>query len=234
VPRSPALLGNIIQASLGRHANVLAVTEPAPGFLEIKLHADPPAGGWHPGHEIQFRVTPTEGRRYTVHTVSGTHEDLIDILVATDANGPGTDWIRALRPGAEIILLASRYVPLRGETNSRLYLGDGSTLGTIDAYARSDHDARAVIEAPQHAITSLAHNFPRIRFVHAMGTPGDALQQWLHAAVEDGSLAHLAGVHLLGHAQSIQRQRRTLLDEQVFDRRAISSRPYWATGRRGL
>ncbi|MFF4551060.1 hypothetical protein [Streptomyces sp. NPDC001435] len=39
---------------------------------------------------------------------------------------------------------------------------------------------------------------------------------------------------LLGHAQSIQGQRRVLIDSQVLARRAITTRPYWADGREGL
>lgn len=234
MPRSPALLGNIIEASLGRRADVRAVDDLAPGFLEITLRADAPTGEWHPGHEIQFRVTPTEGRRYTVHTVSGANRDCISIIAATDADGPGTRWLRALQPDTKIILLAGRYAPLRGDKDSRLYLGDGSTLGAIDAYTRTTPNALAVIEVPEHAITSLTQRFPRTHFVGATGDPGDSLQTWLQTALETNALAHLAGAHLLGHAQSIQRQRRALLDEQIFDRRAISSRPYWATGRHGL
>ncbi|WP_410655036.1 hypothetical protein [Amycolatopsis sp. lyj-112] len=39
---------------------------------------------------------------------------------------------------------------------------------------------------------------------------------------------------LLGHAQSIQDQRRVLVDRRVLPRRAITTRPYWATGKEGL
>ncbi|MFT2753611.1 hypothetical protein [Clavibacter sp. Sh2088] len=166
--------------------------------------------------------------------MSGVTHDRISILAATEADGPGTSWVRGLRPGAEITLLAGRHAPLRGAEDGRLCLGDGSTLGTIDALARDAHQALAVIEVPAEAIASLAPLFPRIRFVGATGVTGDALQAWLHAAVEEGAVAPRAGAHLLGHAQSIQRRRRTLLDGQVLDRRTISSRPYGATGRRGL
>ena len=234
MPLSPAFLGNLIEAGLGRHATVVSSTEPAPGFLEIELRADPPPGGWWPGHEIQFRVTPTEGRRYTVHTVTGASDDHISILTATDAHGPGTAWLRALRTDSSITVLAGRYAPLRGEKDGRLHIGDASALGTIDAYARTALEALVVIEVTEAAIAPLARRFRDYRFIAVANEPGESLQGWLEEAYRYDTLLPARGVLLLGHAQSIQAQRQFLIARHPFDRRAITTRPYWATGRRGL
>ncbi|MGW0874184.1 hypothetical protein ACWD3Z_27325 [Streptomyces sp. NPDC002740] len=43
--QGPALIGRLVESALGRRAHVLALHEPAPGFLELELHAAPPPGG---------------------------------------------------------------------------------------------------------------------------------------------------------------------------------------------
>jgi NADPH-dependent ferric siderophore reductase len=219
---------------MGRPVRVLGIDEPAAGFLEVELRAAAPYGGWRPGHEIQFRVAPTLARRYTVRTVGGPDAERIGILVATDAAGPGTTWIRHLRVGAEATVLAGWHRPLREHGTRRLYLGDGSALGAIDGYARDGDEPIVTVEVPADAVAPLADRWPRYRFLPAAAAPGDALQAWLEHAAGDGELASLDGALLLGHAQSIQRQRRALVDGRILPRRAITTKPYWATGKAGL
>ena len=234
MPQAPAVIANLVESVLGRPAHLLDVSEPAPGFLKLELHAEPPPGGWHPGHEIQVRATPTQGRRYTVQTVDGTDSERVGILAATEAEGPGTAWIRRLRVGSRTTVLAGRHRPLREHGTRRLYLGDGCALGTLDAYAQGSDAPIVAVEVPADAVEPLAARRPRFRFLAAAGAPGDALQSWLERAVGDDEFRNLDGAVLLGHAQSIQRQRRVLTDSLNLSRRAITTRPYWATGRAGL
>ena len=279
MPHGPAVIGDLMESVLGRHARVLDAAEIAPGFLDLRMDAAAPPGGWQPGHEIQFRVAPTVSRRYSVRTIRaaarpGRHNggglgsggntepgrhgtepgpnrtepgglravrggdgaepsgcspaDHIGLLIATDADGPGTAWMRRVRSGAETTLLAGRHRPLREHGSRRLYLGDGSALGTIDAYARDD--SVVVVEVPSDAVAPLAERWPAYRFLPAGPEPGDALQDWLDRNTNE--LTGIDGAVLLGHAQSIQRQRRALA--AVLPRRAITTRPYWATGKVGL
>ncbi|MFD1119391.1 SIP domain-containing protein [Sphaerisporangium aureirubrum] len=234
MPQAPAALGDLMESALGRPARVLGVHEPAPGFLELELRAAAPPGGWRPGHEIQFRVTPTLGRRYTVRTVSGPDAEHIGVLAATHAEGPGTDWIRRLRPGTGTTVLTARHRPLREHGTRRLYLGDGCALGTIDAYARAGGDPVVTVEVPPDAVAPLTDRWPRYRFLPAGQAPGDALQSWLERAAAGGQLAGLDGALLLGHARSIQRQRHALVAGRILPRRAVTTKPYWATGKQGL
>ncbi|WP_045742159.1 hypothetical protein [Actinoplanes rectilineatus] len=130
MPKAPAVIGNLFAAAMGRTARVLRTTTPAPGFVELTLDAPPPAGGWRPGHEVQFRVSPTLSRRYTVHTADGPH---IEILAAVSSGGPGAAFVKALRPGDEVSALAAVHIPLRAPGTRRLHLGDDSALGTFAA-----------------------------------------------------------------------------------------------------
>lgn len=239
---------------MGRRARVLDVQRPAPGFLELTLSAESPPGGWHPGHEIQFRVTPTLSRRYTVRTVGepgigtgigigigagtgtdrGADAERIRILADTESQGPGATWVGQLRPGTETVMLAGRHRPLRETGGRRLYLGDGSALGTLDAYARVDEQSLVAIEVPPPAVEALAARWPRYHFLPVTKAPGDALFAWLERAAGEGEFARLDGAMLLGHAQSIQRQRAALVDSRILPRRAVTTKPYWATGKAGI
>lgn len=234
MPQAPAVIGNLVESALGRPAHILDIDEPAPGFVELQLHAAAPPDGWHPGHEIQFRVASTLGRRYTVRTVSGRDAEHISILATTAAAGPGTAWIRRLRESDHITLLASRHRPLRENGIRRLYLGDSCTLGTIDALAQGRDGPIVAIEVPANAATTLAERWPRYLFLPADDEPGGALQAWLEHAIACGELTGLDGALCLGHAQSIQRQRHSLTNDQNLPRRAITTKPYWATGKKGL
>lgn len=231
MPKAPTVIGNLAESILGRSGRVRNLTEPAAGFIEVELDADPPRGGWQPGHETQFRVDKTLGRRYTVSSVS---EDgrTIRILAATDAAGPGTTWIRRLEVGSEVALLAGPHLPLRQHGSHRLYLGDSSALGTIAACVGTATSAVAVLEVPTEAVSPLVARWPSYRFVPRADRPGNALQAWLESHL--GTLAHIDGAVLLGHAQSLQRQRRALIGQLLLARRAITTKPYWATGRQGL
>ncbi|BDZ39904.1 hypothetical protein [Microbacterium suwonense] len=232
MPKAPSIVGRIVESALGRPTRVLRVAEPAPGFLHLDLRAEPPAGGWQPGHEVQVRVTRTEARRYTVRRVE--EPDRIHVLAALETGGPGALWLRGLRPDAEMTLLAARHVPLRQHGRRRLHLGDGSALGTFDALTADQPDPLVAVEASAESVPALAREWPGFRFVPAGGSPGDTLQRWLDSAIEGGALAGIDGALLLGHAQSLQRQRRALVDSEVLDRRSITTKPYWATGRVGL
>lgn len=231
MPKAPALIGDLVESLMGRVATVCDVTEPAVGFIELELAARPPTGGWQPGHEIQFRVAPTLARRYSVRDVSADGAT-IRVLAATDAAGPGTLWMSTLRPGAHVALLAGPHQPLRQHGARRLYLGDGSALGTIDAYVDGGGTSTVVIEAPGESLAGLRARWPDYRFLGRTPRPGDALQAWLEARIH--TLDGIDGAVLLGHAQSLQRQRGILTAHQALPRRAITTKPYWATGRQGL
>ncbi|MCX5397851.1 hypothetical protein [Streptomyces sp. NBC_00102] len=256
MPQAPALIGKLVESAMGRRARVLDAQQLAPGFLELTLRASPPPGGWQPGHEIQFRVAPTLSRRYTVRSVggdsTGTGTDLragsgpddkaghgpdgerIRILASTESQGPGSTWVSRLRAGTETVMLAARHRPLRETGSRRLYLGDGSTLGTIDAYARVSEQSLVAIEVPEPAVEALEARWPRYHFLPVAKAPGDALFFWLERAAGEGEFSRLDGAMLLGHAQSIQRQRAALVDSRILPRRAVTTKPYWATGKAGL
>lgn len=68
------------------------------------------------------------------------------ILAATDASGPGTAWIRRLCPDSRTTVLAGRHRPLRENGTRRLYLGDGCSLGSLDAHAQHSDASIMTVE----------------------------------------------------------------------------------------
>ena len=164
-----------------------------------------------------------------------TGPDRIRILAALDAGGPGTTWIRTLRPDSETNLLAGRYLALHQRAIHRLYLGGGSALVTLNGYASETTAPLVTVEVPAESAARLRERWPGYLFLSVGdGAPGAAAQAWLKDVLGCGNLAHIDGALLLGHAQSIQRQRHALVTNGILDRRAISTKPYWATGREGL
>ncbi|WP_431036395.1 hypothetical protein ACQYWQ_20240 [Streptomyces sp. P6-2-1] len=233
MPTAPAALGRLVEGRIGRSARVTSVRAPAPGFLEVEMDAEAPPGGWHPGHEVQFRVTPTQGRRYTVRSVSGPDARRIGLLAATAADGPGTDFLRRLRPGDRTTVLAGRHRPLRERGARRLYTGDASALGTLDALAGGGSSPTVVVEVPARAAAWVAETRPAFHVLAAAPDPGAELLRRLERELREGAFTEVDGAVLLGHAGTVQRARRTLLAAGL-DRGACTVRAYWAEGKRGL
>jgi NADPH-dependent ferric siderophore reductase len=233
MPKAPVFLTSFRESTYGRPGQVVALRECAPGFVDLRIRAEPPAGGWRPAHEIEFRVAPTLARHYTVSRVED--DGVIAVLVDMDADGPGTWWVQALRPAAEIVVIATRHRPMSLPGSRRLYLGDGSALGAIDAHATAATERpTVVIEVQPAAVPVLRGQYPGYTFLATTGEPGAVLDDWLTTAIAAGSLAQIDGAVLLGHAQSLQRQRRRLVQTGALSRRSITVKPYWSTGKEGL
>src|SRR5690625_316011 len=56
------------------------------------------------GDQIEFRVSDTEFRHYTLAYVD-TKKGICEVLFFLHANGPGTNWVRRLKQGDKIKLL---------------------------------------------------------------------------------------------------------------------------------
>jgi hypothetical protein len=81
-----------------------------------------------------------------------------------------------LQPGDDITLLAGRHRSSFRNGAQRLCLGDGCSLGTLDAYDHGNPGADIVIEVKVKALPHLAIRSPKYRFVPASDAPGDAMQ----------------------------------------------------------
>ena len=84
---------------------------------------------------------------------------------------------------------------------------------------------------PAPDVEAAASLVPTLTVVPSEAEPGVGLHGWAAAHyVADGPGDH---AYLIGHAQTIQ-SLRTHLRGQGLPRTAVTTKPYWATGRRGL
>ncbi|WP_216899222.1 siderophore-interacting protein [Nocardia alni] len=236
MPSMPGLLATITEKSFGHRAAVTAAERISPHFLTVDLRVEPLKSGWKAGQDIQFRIDNNTFRHYSVMAVdeAGT---AISVLFHLGADGPGSRWAAALDVGREVVVLGMN-TPVPSRQGNHLYLGDGSAVGTIRglvnrAAGQDTHGpASGAVEAPVEDRSALVDLLPGIEILPAATIPGAAVAEWIEATLDEAVRYDAAS--LFGHAQSIQRQRRILLTRAGLARKAISTKPYWATGKTGL
>ncbi|MCD5311819.1 hypothetical protein [Kineosporia babensis] len=193
-----------------------------PGLLEIHLAAPPPLRGWRTGHNIQLRVSPSEKRHYTVWRTS---QDEIVLIATTLGTGPGSRWLK--NPTGEVTVVAGPHLPLKQKGIRRLYLGDASTIATVDAYVREAPLHVVGFEVLPYMVEQLTSRWPAYHFF-----PTGGLQHWLENTFEEE--VPLDGAVLLGQAEALQGLRRTVMAHQSVPRQGITTKAFWATSRTGL
>ncbi|MCK9879012.1 hypothetical protein MXD59_25190 [Frankia sp. Ag45/Mut15] len=219
---------------------------------------------WQPGHEIELRVGERAFRHYSVMDYSpagatdadgGAGGGVMTVLVHLHGTAPGTTWLLGRAAGDEVAVLGPGHALDRGPGERRLLLGDTCTIGTFAAMLAADgvgpggdNGAPATtttavaggvrylgaVEVAEADAAAAAELLPGIDVVVEQAAPGEALAGWVgNAAAEaGGDLADRA--HLIGHAGTIQSLRTMLRATTTLDRRAIVTKPYWATGKVGL
>ncbi|MQY23115.1 siderophore-interacting protein [Nocardia macrotermitis] len=231
MPSMPGLLATLTEKSFGHRANVAAIEQVSPNFRRMELRVEPLKSGWKAGQDVQFRIDDNTFRHYSVMSVddSGT---TISVLFHLGVDGPGSRWAAARATGDEMIVLGMNTPEPKRPAAEHLYLGDGSAVGTVHGLAAKQNvggTASGAVEVPAEDLEALTPLLPGIDVLPAAPIPGDAIATWLEA-----STPCCAAASLFGHAQSIQRQRRILLDHNTLPRKAIATKPYWATGKVGL
>ncbi len=235
MPSMPGLLATITEKSFGHRATVTAAERISPHFLRVDLGVEPLKSGWKAGQDIQFRIDNNTFRHYSVMAVDEAGA-AISVLFELCADGPGSRWAAALDAGREVVVLGMN-TPLPDRPGNHLYLGDGSTVGTIHGLTagRDAHGpASGAIEVHAEDRAVLAELLPGIDVLPAAAVPGDAVGDWIEATLGAPEAVRYDAASLFGHAQSIQRQRRILLTRAGLPRKAIATKPYWATGKTGL
>ncbi len=206
-------------------------------------------------HYSVMDYTPAPAPAPDADADGGAGGGVMTVLVHLHGDAPGTRWLLGRAVGDEVAVLGPGHALDRGPGGRRLLLGDTSTISTFAAMLTADgvgpagdHDAPAAtsaavagnvrylgaVEVAEADAAAAAELLPGIDVVVAQEAPGEALAGWLGKAVAEtgGDLADRA--HLIGHAGTIQSLRTTLRATTTLDRRAIVTKPYWATGKVGL
>lgn len=234
MPSMPGLLATLTEKSFGHRASIAAIEQVSPNFRRVDLRVEPLKSGWKAGQDVQFRIDDKTFRHYSVMAVDDSGAT-ISVLFHLGVDGPGSRWVAARNVGDEMIVLGMNTPAPKRLGDEHLYLGDGSAVGTIRGLAavqNSNGTASGAVEVPAEDRDALAGLLPGIEVLPAASIPGDAVADWLEGAAS--TAVRYDAASLFGHAQSIQRQRRILLDRTELSRKAITTKPYWATGKVGL
>ena len=231
MPTLPAALADRAERWFGRPATVTDVKAVSPSLVRVTFAGDLMRGRhWHPGNEVEFRVSDHHLRHYTparFDTATGT----FDVMFCTVAGGPGTGWALGLRPGSPVTVIGpSPSVRWRGGLRP-LLLGDATTLGLLTALAGATLEPGpfGAVEVPAEDVPAVARLMPHLDVLAACAEPGAALCAW----VAERSLVGTDRAYVAGHAGTVQRLR-NLLRETGLPRGSITGKAYWATGRAGL
>lgn len=232
MPTLPARLATGAERWFGRPATVTAVEDLTPGLRRVTFAVPALRGrSWTPGQEIEVRVAERDFRHYTP---IGFDPDTgaLAVVFALHSGGPGTAWARELATGDRTAVMGPAGGLRRRGGQRELFLGDATALGLFASLLPSAGEAFGAVEVPAPDGAGAAALVPGLDVLPARAEPGAALDRWLGDRI--GVVPDAAQrACLVGHAQSIQRHRAALRAAGLA-RGAVTVKPYWATGKRGL
>lgn len=232
-PRPPGRFSKALIRMFMRPATVAHLELVAEGFYLITLESPEFIGvAWTPGEKVQIAL----GSVFTTRTYTPIEWDATAgrtrILAYVHGVGPGSDWVRGVKPGdacdifgprasLDLTSLPAPVVIFGDETAFGLALAAGQQGVQCLFEVNSAGAAQPVLERFGPAMPGL---FPR--------RPGDShlneIEERLAGAAVSG-----ASFVLTGKATSIQRLRQTLKIMDVPAAR-IKTKAYWAPGKAGL
>ncbi|MEV6348177.1 siderophore-interacting protein [Actinoplanes sp. NPDC051851] len=208
-------------------ATVTDVEKITPRMRRIRLVGESlPGLEWTPGQHVRVRVGALTLRTYSIWDRDA---DWIDLCVLVDHPdpGPGADWARAAGAGEQVSFTRPEgRLVVRPDAPYHLFLGDETAAVPFGAMMRGvSSPLYGVVEAE-----SPADHLPL------------ALDNWIHReesnllqALREMALPETPGVaYIAGEARTCQTLRRHLMTERGWPRSAVTVKPFWAPGRRGM
>lgn len=234
MPTMPALLADPMTRWMGRPATVTEAVRLSPGLARVRFSGQALRDrAWRPGCEIEFRVTERDFRHYTPSAFDA-EEGWVEVLFQLHDLGPGGLWADRLAVGDEVLVLGPAARTWLRPGTSHLFAGDATTLGlfeALDTALGQDAEVTGAVEVPEPDVAAARELLPRLDVLQAEERPGRALARWLGERVT----TRPGTACLAGHAQTIQELRALLCAPEVgMRRRDVVTKPYWATGKRGL
>ncbi|MFT3837896.1 MAG: siderophore-interacting protein [Myxococcaceae bacterium] len=233
MPELPAFLADRMEPLFSTPARVVEIEEFGPRLRRVVFES-PVFKRVRPetGYQVEFRVSTTAFRHYTLSDLDIAHGRCEMILFA-HGEGPGSRWVRGLRAGDEPRLLGpGKPFSLDARASRHVLLGDESCLGLFRALFRSARgtELRGAVELDSGNEAWLERLGVTLEAQTRTALRGAALTGWLRrqAAPQADTTFYLAG-----HAQTVAVLRRQLLSAGV-QRRAVHVRAYWADNKLGL
>jgi NADPH-dependent ferric siderophore reductase len=229
--RRAGLLESAMQKLYTRQAQVLAIDDIGPYRL-VTLGGDALRNvTWSAGDKIQIQLGGWTQRTYTPLDWDAD-AGRTRILIYLHADGPGTQWARALRPGDGCVVFGPRKsLRLAQPQPALIFLGDETSVGLAAALAPRQMLFEMNAPAASTAVLgTLGLQHAQLHERHA----GDA-----HLAELGNSMLALlqaqpgAEVMLTGKASTIQQLTRLLRRQSGLSGQRYS-KAYWAAGKSGL
>ncbi|MDT2021728.1 siderophore-interacting protein [Methylocella sp. CPCC 101449] len=235
--KTPGRLSRALLRMLMKQATVVASEPLSDRFALITLEGKALQDvTWVPGQKIQIAMgSAFVARTYTPmdwNTVAGRTR----ILAFTHGEGPGSAWVRNVRPGDVCDLFGPRSsLDVRQTTGPLAVFGDETSIGLAYALLRQDR-TRSVMchfevgdrEGASQLLEKLEIGPAALFERQGNGTHILEMEAALQAQVDDG-----ATFALTGQAGTIQRLRQGLKRQEVPAAR-ILTKAYWAPGKTGL
>jgi len=237
-PKPPGRLSQALTRLLMKRATVVAVEPLANGFQLITLKGPALVGvSWTPGQKIQIAM----GSAFVARTYSpmewDASEGLTRFLGYAHGDGPGSAWLRALKPGAECDIFGPRTsLEVGSMTGPLAVFGDETSIGLAHAIAAVQDRARpftCTFEVGEIESAKLVVERLGLSDAALFARLGDDRHLEAMTATLVPLVATGASFVLTGRAGAIQRLRQDLKLHGVPPGR-IATKAYWAPGKVGL
>lgn len=189
---------------------------------------------WLPGQEIEFRVSDQDYRHYTPCNWN-IEEGYTDVIFYLHGQGPGSDWAEKRQPGDQLKMIGpGGKFTLIPAARQYVFLGDETTIGLFLAMQQaigSDAVITGVIESEPFAMKWPAMCGLTLAVCERISDfRGKAIWQWVsqHVVWDEHTVFYISG-----HAGSIQLLKKELLAKGIHHAQ-VKTKPYWATGKKGL
>lgn len=236
-PQQQGRLSRMLVRLLMRRATVVAVEQLADAFRLITLEGPELAGvAWTAGQKIQIAM----GSAFMARTYTPIRWDAgagrTDILAHAHGDGPGSVWVRGVRPGDACDLFGPRSsLDVRGLAGTLAVFGDETSIGLAHALT-NENPARSItchfevgdVEGACQVVARLGLDAASVFAKRADDAHLEAMEAALPALAAAG-----ASFVLTGKAGTVQRLRQALKRHAVPSA-SIAAKAYWAPGKTGL
>jgi len=242
MPHIPKWLGDTIETVFSRMitpVEVSGVEYFLPDLKKIVMKGDFSKLNFLPGNVIEFRVTATEFRHYTVSAFDKAQQTC-EMLIYLHDRGVGSKWAQNLKTGDKLGLMGpTSRIKYKTDHKAHFIFGDETSVGLMQFMAkeagRRGHSYHCLAELDESncrwlealdipaCVVSKEYEPAARPAVEAIAArPADFWQQWSNAAF-----------YLTGRAKSIQAVRKALVAQGIAMKN-IFTEPYWAEGKKGL
>jgi NADPH-dependent ferric siderophore reductase len=223
---------------------------PGPGRMRWIGVAGVPGLDWTPGQQVRVHVADITSTRtwvsgsvlhalrtYSVWDYDASAGVMRLCVMDHEAGGPGTRWVRDLRPGREIVfgkpegkfgLRPAAYHVFAGEETASV------PFGAMLRAVRPDEPVHGVIEVARPEDRLPLPRADDLTWCHRGDAPA-ADSATLVDAVRGLDLPSEPGIaYVAGEARTVQAVRAHLVRERGWPRRSVLVKPFWTPGKRGM